>query len=94
MKQEQFFENILHTLHKDEAGKLTKCLEEIDYKLLDCRRSLEEYNRVRSSLQMINEKLSRLGAQTLVVPPDDLPTRDLGEILKSRIERFKTDGKI
>ena len=94
MKQEQFFENILHTLHKDEAGKLTKCLEEIDYKLLDCRRSLVEYDRVRSSLQMINEKLSRLGAQTLVVPPDDLPTRDLGEILKSRIKRFKTDGKI
>jgi alcohol dehydrogenase YqhD (iron-dependent ADH family) len=93
VKQEQFFENILHTLHKDEAGKLTKCLEEIDYKLLDCRRSLEEYDRVRSSLQMINEKLSRLGAQTLAVA-DDLPTRDLGEILKSRIERFKTEGKL
>ena len=92
MKQEEFFENILQTMHKDEAHKLSKCLEEIDYKLLDCRRSLDEYDRVRSSLQMINEKLSRLGAETLAVA-EDLPTRDLGEILTSRIERFKTEGK-
>ena len=44
MKQEQFFENILQTMHEDEARKLIKCLEEIDYKLLDCRRSLDEYD--------------------------------------------------
>jgi hypothetical protein len=93
VKQEQFFENILHTLRKDESRKLIKCLEEIDYKLLDCRRSLEEYDRVRSSLQMINEKLSRLGAETLAVA-DDLPTRDLGEIIKGRIERFRSEGQI
>lgn len=93
MKQEQPFESIVYTLHEGETRKLSKCLEKIDYKLLNCRRSLDEYDRVRSSLQMINEKLSRLGAQTLAVA-DDLPTRDLGEILKSRIERFKTEGKI
>jgi hypothetical protein len=93
MKQEKPVESIEYDLHEHETRKLSKCLEEIDYKLLDCRRSLEEYDRVRSSLQMINEKLSRLGAQTLAVA-DDLPTRDLGEILKSRIERFKTEGKL
>jgi hypothetical protein len=93
MKQEQFFEDILQTMHQDEARKLSKCLEEIDDKLIDCRRSLEEYDRVRSSLQLINEKLSRLGAQTLAVT-DDLPTRDLQEIINSRIERFRSEGKI
>lgn len=93
MKQEQVFESILETLHQDEKRKLTKCLEEIDYKLIDCRRSLEEYDRVRASLQMINEKLSLLGAETLTVA-EDLPTRDLQEIIKGRIERFRTEGKI
>ena len=93
MKQEQPFESIVHTLHEDETRKLGKCLEEIDDKLMNCRRSLEEYHRLRSSLHTINEKLSRLGAETLAVS-EDLPTRDLGELIKDRIERFKFQGKI
>jgi hypothetical protein len=54
---------------------------------------LEEYSRLRSTLRTINNKLSRLGAEPLKVA-DELATQDLNEIIKSRIDHFKSSGKI
>jgi hypothetical protein len=48
---------------------------------------------LRTTLRTINGQLSRLGAEPLAVA-DDLPTQDLSEIIKSRIDHFKTTGKI
>jgi len=42
---------------------------------------------------MINTQLSQLGEQPLAVG-DELPTQDLSEVIRSRIENFKTKGKI
>jgi chromosome segregation ATPase len=76
-----------------ESRKLNKCLEEIDDNILACGQYLQEYDRIRSGLQGLNEKLAQLGADSLQVP-DGLPTHDLGEIVRSRIEQLKCQGKI
>jgi hypothetical protein len=76
-----------------ESSKLCKCLEEIDDNILACRQYLEDYERIRSNLHSLNEKISQLGAEALVLP-DGLPNLDLGEIVRERIEHLKAQGKI
>ena len=90
---EQPFEHLVRALQEGEARKISRCVEEIDHRLLDCHKSLEEYRRLHSSLRMINDQLSRLGAETLAVA-DELPPQDFGEIINSRIDHFKSNGKI
>src|SRR5262244_1360335 len=77
-----------------ESCKLIKCLEEIDDNILACRQYLQEYDRIRSGLQGLNEKLTQLGAESIQLPDDGLPTHDLGEIVRSRIEYLKAQGKL
>jgi chromosome segregation ATPase len=76
-----------------ESQRLNKCLEEIDENILACRQFLQDYENLRSALHSLNEKLSQLGAESLQVP-DHLPSADLGEIVKGRIENLKSQGKI
>lgn len=94
--EEQIIQSSLNNLRQSfehEAQRLGKCLEEIDQKLLDCRKYLDEYDRVRSTLHTLNEQLTRLGTEPLPVA-DQLPTEDLGEIIKHRIEHLKSQGKM
>ena len=76
-----------------ESRRLTKCLEEIDDNILACRQYLQDYERIRSSLHSLNEKISQLGAESLQLP-DGLPTSDLGDIVRQRIEYLRSQGKI
>lgn len=92
-KPEQPFEHLVRALQEGEARKISQCMEEIDHRLLNCHNSLEEYRRLHSNLRLINNQLSRLGAEPLAVA-EEVPTRDLNEIIKSRIDYFKSTGKI
>jgi hypothetical protein len=83
----------LREIFAQESRRLCKCLEEIDDNILACRQYLQDYEHVRSSLHGVNEKLSQLGAESLPLP-DGLPTLDLGEIVRERIENLKSQGKI
>lgn len=76
-----------------ESRRLTKCLEEIDDNILACRQYLQDYERIRSSLHGLNEKLTQLGAESIQVP-DGLTNADLGEIVKQRIENLRSQGKV
>ena len=77
----------------EESRRLAKCLEEIDDNILACRQYLQDYERIRSGLQSLNEKLAQLGAESLQVA-DGLPTTDLGEIIRERIDHLRSQGKI
>ena len=90
---EQPFEHLVRALQEGEARRVSQCIQDIDHRLMDCRKSLEEYRRLHSTLRTINGQLSRLGAEPLAVA-DDLPAQDLSEIIKSRIDHFKSTGKI
>ena len=92
-KTEQPFDQLVRVLQEGEARRISECIQEIDHRLLDCRKSLDEYRRLRTTLRTINGQLSRLGAEPLAVA-DDLPTQDLSEIIKIRIDHFKSTGKI
>ena len=92
-QEQQPFEHLVRALQEGEAQKISRCIQEIDHRLMDCRRSLEEYRRLHSTLRTINGQLSRLGAEPLAVA-DDLPAQDLTEIIKSRLEHFRSTGKI
>jgi primosomal protein N'' len=76
-----------------ESRRLSKCLEEIDDNILACRQYLQDYERIRSGLKMLNEKLIQLGADAIPIP-DGLATTDLGEIVRQRIEQLRAQGKI
>jgi len=54
---------------------------------------LQDYERIRSSLCGLDEKLIQLGAESIQIP-DGLPTTDLGEIVRQRIEYLRLQGKI
>ena len=90
---EQPFDQLVRVVQEGEARRISECIQEIDHRLLDCRKSLDEYRRLRTTLRSINGQLSRLGAEPLAVA-DDLPTQDFTEIIKSRIDHFKSTGKI
>ena len=77
----------------EESRRLAKCLEEIDDNILACRQYLQDYERIRSGLQSLNEKLAQLGADSLQMA-DGLPTTDLGEIIRERIDHLRSQGKI
>jgi primosomal protein N'' len=83
----------LRQTFSQESRRLTKCLEEIDDNILACRQYLQDYERIRSSLYGLNEKLAQLGAESIQIP-DSLPTSDLGEIVRQRIEHLRTEAKI
>jgi hypothetical protein len=90
---EEPFNHLVRALQEGEAWRISQCIQDIDHRLLDCRKSLEEYSRLRSTLRTINHKLSRLGAEPLKVA-DELATHDLSEMIKSRIDHFRSTGKI
>lgn len=83
----------LRQTFNQESRKLFKCLEEIDENILACRQYLLDYERIRSSLHSLNEKLCQLGAAAIQVP-DGLPSADLGEIVRQRIEHLRSEGKV
>ena len=75
-----------------ESRRLCKCLEEIDDNILACRQYLEDYERIRSNLHNLNERdfSARRG---VACAPDGLPTLDLGEIVRERIEYLRSQEK-
>lgn len=83
----------LRQTFSQESRRLAKCLEEIDDNILACRQYLQDYDRIRNSLYSLNEKIAQLGAQSIQVP-DGLPTTDLGEIVRQRIDFLRSQGKI
>ena len=83
----------LRQAFSQESRRMSKCLEEIDDNILACRQYLQEYERIRAGLKMLNEKLIQLGADAIPIP-DGLATNDLGEIVRQRIEHLRAQGKI
>ena len=76
-----------------ESRNLEKCLEEIDENILACWQYLQDYERIRSSLHALNQKIGQLRAESLLVP-DGLPGSDFEEVVRQRIGHLKSQGKI
>ncbi len=87
--------NIEHLRHSfsEESQSLNKCLEQIDDNILACRRYLQDYERISSALDQLNEKLIQIGAEPVSIP-DRLPTNDFGDIVQRRLEVLRSQGKL
>lgn len=83
----------LRSLSEQRRSTLSQCLAGIDESILGCRAQLAEYNQSHADLDMLNEKLSKLGAEPVAVP-DYLPTVSLADLIVSRIEDLRSQGKI
>jgi len=95
VEEEMIQANVEHLRHSfnEERSDLNKCLESIDENILGCRQYFQDYERIRSSLNELNEKLSQLGAEPIAVP-DILPTTDFDERVQQRFEYLRSQGKI
>jgi len=82
----------LRQTFNQESHKLNKCLEDMDENILACCRYLHDYERTRSSLHGLNEKLSQLGVDGIQMP--ETLSSDLGEIIGQRIDYLRSQGKI
>jgi chromosome segregation ATPase len=85
-------EHLRHSFD-EESRNLNKCLEEIDDNILACRQRLQDYERIRSGLDELNEKLDQMGAERIAVP-DRLRTTEFDEIVQRRLEYLRSQGKI
>jgi chromosome segregation ATPase len=85
-------EHLRHSFNEDSCN-LNKCLESIDDNILGCKQYFQDYERIRSSLSELNEKLSQIGAEPIAVP-DILPSSDFGERVQQRLEYLRSQGKI
>lgn len=78
---------------EEEKNKLADCLSAIDQKILDCRVHIEQYQGIRSRLENLNGRLTHFGRDTLVLP-EPLPSTDLGDLVRARIDQLRSNGKI
>lgn len=87
--------NIEHLRHSinEESQNLNKYLEEIDDNILACRHYLQDYDRISSELDGLNEKLLQMGVEPVAIM-DRLPTGDFAEVLQRRLEHLRSQGKI
>jgi len=83
----------LRTLSEQQKSILTDRLAQIDQSILKCRNQIDQYRQARSNLAELNERLTRLGAEPVLVP-DFFPTENLGEVVLARIEGLRAEGKI
>jgi chromosome segregation ATPase len=83
----------LHDLSEHHKNALANCVSSIDQSILNCRAHMTEYHQMRADLDMLNERLSKLGAEPVPVP-ELLPADNVGDLIKARIDNLAVQGKI
>ncbi len=83
----------LKEVFERQNNRLGDCLDSLDQKILDCRMHIEDYKRIYTDLDALNDRLSRLGAESLPISIS-LPSTDIGDVIRQRIEDLKLQGRI
>ncbi len=83
----------LKEVFEQQNNRLGDCLDSLDQKILDCRMHIEDYKRIYTDLDALNDRLSRLGAESLPISIS-LPSTDIGDVIRQRIEDLKLQGRI
>lgn len=83
----------LRGLSEQQRSILQDCIARIDQSILNCRAQMDDYRQARSDLVALNERLANLGAEPVPVP-DDFTQDNLGELILSRLEGLRAQGKI
>ena len=83
----------LRDLSERHRSALQDSIAHIDENILNCRSHIDQYQQRRSDLAALNERLTKLGANPAPIP-DFLPEANLGDIIRSRVDGLRTEGKI
>lgn len=83
----------LRGLSEQQRSILQDCIARIDQSILNCRAQMDDYRRARADLIAFNERLANLGAEPVPVP-DDFTEENLGDLILSRLEGLRAQGKI
>jgi len=83
----------LRDLSERHRTALQDSLAHIDENILSCRSHIDQYQQRRSDLAVLNERLTKLGANPAPIP-DSLPEANLGDIIRARVDGLRTEGKI
>ena len=83
----------LRELSERHRSALQDSLAHIDENILNCRSHIDQYLQKRSDLTALNERLAKLGADAAPIP-DFLPESNLGDIIRTRVDGLRTEGKI
>jgi hypothetical protein len=77
----------------NDRATLDRCLAQIDQRLLSCAEQIDEYQKKQALLFSLNERLAALGE-----PPEptaeSLLNQDLTDILRSRVDELRRQGKL
>ncbi len=83
----------LKEVFEQQNNRLSDCLDSLDQKILDCRMHIEDFKRIYTDLDALNDRLSRLGAESAPIS-NSLPSTDIGDIIRQRIEDLKFQGRL
>ena len=83
----------LRELSERQRTALQDSVAHIDESILNCRSHIDQYQQRRSDLAVLNERLTKLGANPAPIP-DFLPDANLGDIITARVDGLRTAGKI
>lgn len=76
-----------------DQAQLNDCLARIDQCLVSCVEGITEYHAKQADLQSLNERLTALGAAPEPLP-EYLPSRDAVEVIQTRVEDLRRQGKL
>jgi hypothetical protein len=83
----------LRSLSQQHKNTLTDCLAHIDENILGCRAHMAQYQEIRSNLAALSERLANLGADPERLP-EHLPAESLRDLILSRVEGLRAEGKL
>ena len=83
----------LRGLSEQQRAILQDCIGRIDQSILNCSIQMADYRRARSDLIALNERLANLGGEPVPVP-NHFPVENLEELILSRLEVLRAQGKL
>lgn len=80
-------------IHASQRNRLENCLNAIDQALLDSRPQVEKSKELYDDLNLLNEKLARLGTEPRTIS-NNLGGGEFEKVLRERIEHLRLQGKL
>jgi hypothetical protein len=72
---------------------LSHCIDDIDHRLLRCRKQFDEYKQTCSALVGVNERLANMGEEPLEFSPH-VVSENPGDLILARVVGLKVKGRI
>lgn len=83
----------LTQLFERKRNDFADCLAAIDRQVLECSARIEEYERLRSNLHDLRQRLFELTGEP-VAEPEAIPTKPIEDLVRLRVDYLKSLGKL